>query len=159
MNEQITVIGNVATEPHLRHTSAGIPVTSFRLAVSSRRFHRERNEWVEADTNWYQISAFRNLATHSQLSFQKGDRVIISGKLKIKEWETASKRGTSVEIDADALGHDLLWGTSNFSRASRDGVDRRIDPAVGSESDQAWSEAETAEHGQVTTSELLETPF
>ena len=67
-------------------------------------------------TNWYTVSAFRQLAVHAQQSLHKGQRVIVTGRLRVSTWENASGKGTSVDIDAEAIGHDLLWGTSDFRR-------------------------------------------
>ncbi|PII81310.1 hypothetical protein BMH32_01120 [Leucobacter sp. OLJS4] len=116
MSTPISVVGTVATVPKLIRTGAGVPLCSFRLASSERRYDRERGEWVEGGTNWYSITAFRSLAEHSHYSFQKGDRVFVSGRLRVRSWENKERSGTSVEIEADALGHELRWGTSRFAR-------------------------------------------
>ncbi len=119
MSDLITITGNIATEPERRRTATGVPVTTFRLASSQRHFDRAKSEWVETSTNWYSVSAFRDLAEHVGDSLHKGERVILTGRLRLREWETAAKRGLSVEIDADAIGHDLRWGTSRYLRAAR----------------------------------------
>lgn len=126
MSDLITITGNVATEPERRQTATGVPVTTFRLASSQRHFDRAKNEWIETSTNWYSVSAFRQLAEHVGASLHKGERVILTGRLRLREWETTVKRGLSVEIDAEAIGHDLRWGTTTFERALRpgDGVHR-----------------------------------
>lgn len=116
MSDHITVIGNIATEPERRQTSTGVPVISFRLATTQRHRDERSGQWVDGATNWYTVSAFRRLAEHAHASLQKGQRVIVTGKLKLRAWETSAKRGLDVEIDADAIGHDLLWGTSVFQR-------------------------------------------
>lgn len=125
MSTPISVVGTIATVPKLIRTGAGVPLCSFRLASSERRYDRERGDWVEGGTNWYSITAFRSLAEHSHYSFQKGDRVFVSGKLRVRNWENKERSGTSVEIEADALGHELRWGTSRFARQTsvqRDGA-------------------------------------
>lgn len=157
MNEQITVVGNVASDPQLRHTGSGVPVVSFRLAVSSRRYNRERNEWVEGATNWYQVSAFRNLANNAKMSFQKGDRVLVSGRLKIKDWETSNNRGTNVEIEAEALGHDLLWGSSSFTKANKAADSQDESEAQRADDQQQW--AEPGEQDFSASKEMSSTPF
>lgn len=116
MSTPISVVGTIATVPKLIRTGAGVPLCSFRLASSERRYDRERGDWVESGTNWYSITAFRSLAEHSHYSFQKGDRVLVSGRLRVRNWENKERSGTSVEIEADALGHELRWGTSRFAR-------------------------------------------
>lgn len=111
----ITITGNIATEPEDRARGA-TPITSFRLASTQRRFDKESNRWVDAHTNWFTVSAFRQLAVHALRSLHKGQRVIVTGKLKVRTWENASGKGTSVDIEADAIGPDLLWGTADFRK-------------------------------------------
>lgn len=114
MSDHITVIGNIATEPERRQTSTGVCVMSFRLASTQRHRDDRTGQWVDGSTNWYTVSAFRQLAEHALESLQKGQRVIVTGKLRLRSWETSAKKGLDVEIDADGLGHDLRWGTSTF---------------------------------------------
>ncbi|MFE1644966.1 single-stranded DNA-binding protein [Microbacterium sp. P01] len=116
MSDTITVTGNIATDPELKHTPAGIPIVTFRVASSQRRFDKSTSSWVEGSTNWYSVSAFRGLADHAHRSLRKGNRVVLTGRLKIREWDTGAKKGTTAEIEVDAIGHDLLWGTTVFQR-------------------------------------------
>jgi len=62
------------------------------------------------------VTAFRQLAINSAGSVAKGDRVIVSGKLRVRDWDNGERAGTSVEIEADGLGHDMSWGSSVFTR-------------------------------------------
>lgn len=116
MSESFTVTGLVATTPRHLVTQEGLPITSFRLASSKRRFDRTKKIWVEGETNWFTINSFRQLAINSASSISKGDRIVVSGRLKVRDWDNGERSGTSVEIEADCLGHDLVWGTSEFSR-------------------------------------------
>ncbi len=116
MSEFITVSGLVATTPRHLVTQDGLPITSFRLAAAHRRFDRKENKWVDGETNWFTITAFRQLAINAAGSISKGERVIISGKLRVRDWDNGERAGNSVEIEADALGHDITWGTSVFTR-------------------------------------------
>ncbi|WP_339619962.1 single-stranded DNA-binding protein [uncultured Salinibacterium sp.] len=116
MSDTITVSGLVATTPRHIVTSEGLPITSFRLASTQRRFDRSNQRWVDGETNWYTVTAFRQLAINSATSIGKGDRVVLAGRLRIREWENADRSGTNIEIEADSLGHDLMWGTAQFSR-------------------------------------------
>lgn len=72
---------------------------------------------MDGDTNWYTVTAFRRLAVHTVGSVFKGQRVLVTGRLRVREWQTDDKSGIAIEIDADALGHDLTFGTSAFTRA------------------------------------------
>lgn len=121
MSDTITVTGNIATEPEFKHTPTGVPITSFRVASSQRRFDRTTGTWIDGLTNYYTVSTFRSLAEHAHTSFKKGDRVLLTGRVRMREWDNGTKRGTSVEIDAEAIGHDLLWGTTTFRRTSPSG--------------------------------------
>ena len=72
-------------------------------------------------TNWYTVTAFRELAINASRSLNKGDRVVTSGRVKVRDWTTDERTGTSIEVEADSLGHDLLWGTSSYEKAANKG--------------------------------------
>lgn len=116
MSESFTVSGLVATTPRHLVTQEGLPITSFRLASSKRRYDRSKKTWVDGETNWFTITSFRQLAINSASSVSKGDRIVVCGKLKVRDWDNGERSGTSVEIEAESLGHDLVWGTTEFNR-------------------------------------------
>ena len=107
-------------------TQDGLPITSFRLASSQRRFDRSQNRWIDGETNWFTVTCFRQLAINTSESINKGDRIVATGKLRVRDWDNGERSGTSVEIDADAIGHDLSWGTATFIRTI---LVRETDPA------------------------------
>lgn len=117
MTDIITLTGLVATSPRHITTSEGLAITSFRLASNQRRFDRGQNAWVDGDTNWYTITAFRQLGVHAASSIEKGQRVIVTGRVRIRDWESGEKSGTTVEVDAESIGHDLTWGRASFTRS------------------------------------------
>ena len=117
MSDTITLTGLVATTPRHLVTSEGLAITSFRLASTQRKFDRGEQKWVDADTNWYTITTFRQLAINVVGSVAKGQRVVVTGRLRVRDWKTDEKAGTTIEIDAEALGHDLSWGTATFTRS------------------------------------------
>ena len=131
MTDTITITGNVATEPEHKRTAGGVTITTFRLASGQRRYDRTANAWVDSGTNWYSVSAFRGLADHAFHSLRKGDRVLLTGRLKLREWDNGTKRGTAIEIDAEAIGHDLRWGTTTFAKDGQ---------TAASESERTWPE-------------------
>ena len=139
MNDIITVCGIVATEPRHLVTDTGIAITSMRLASPSRRWDRTTSSWVNGATNWYTVTAFRSLAANVHKSVKKGDRIVVCGRVRIRPWERDGRGGTSVEVDADALGHDLAWGISNWIKVPRHvgdpstvpGTTPRVDPRTG----------------------------
>jgi single-strand DNA-binding protein len=118
MTDTIFLTGLVATTPRHLTTSEGLAITSFRMASSQRRFDRATERWVDGDTNWYTVSTFRALANNTAESVQKGDRVLLQGRLRIRDWESTDRAGTTVEVEADYIGHDLSYGTASFRRVS-----------------------------------------
>ncbi len=117
MTDSITLTGLVATAPRHIVTSEGLPITSFRLASTQRRFDRSQERWIDGETNWYTITTFRQLAINSAGSVGKGDRVVVAGRLRVRDWENGERTGTNIDVEADAVGHDLSWGTAVFSRS------------------------------------------
>jgi len=130
MSENITVAGLVATTPRHLITQDGLPITSFRLASSHRKFDREQNKWVDGETNWFTVTVFRQLAINASTSIAKGERIVATGKLRVRDWDNGERAGTSVEIEADHLGHDLFWGTSSFTRTVLVAEDAGVDLEV-----------------------------
>jgi single-strand DNA-binding protein len=104
----ITTTGLVATTPRYLITAEGLEILSFRLASTVS----------DSITNWYTITAFRELATSCRDSIEKGHRVVVSGNLKIRDWDNGERTGTSVEVEADVIGHDLNYGTTTFTRTN-----------------------------------------
>ncbi len=120
MNDIITtVIGNAVTDVSLRTTSTGASVASFRIASNSRRFDKSTKTWIEQDPSYLSVSAWSQLAENVALSVHKGQALVATGKLKVRQWQDADKSGTNVEIDATAIGHDLNRGTSEFTKVKR----------------------------------------
>ena len=131
MTDTITLTGLVATDPRHVVTSEGLAITSFRLASTQRRFDRSQEKWIDGDTNWYTITTFRQLAMNSAGSVKKGERVVVTGRLRIREWQSGERTGLNIDVEADAVGHDLSWGTSTFSRSiSATSVAADPDPAA-----------------------------
>ncbi|MEY2816180.1 MAG: hypothetical protein RJA78_756 [Actinomycetota bacterium] len=116
MSDSFSVTGLVATTPRHLVTQDGLPITSFRLAASTKKFDKQTNRWTEGETNWFTVTSFRQLAINSATSVSKGDRVLVMGKLRVRDWDNGERAGTSVEIEAETLGHDLVWGSSTFVR-------------------------------------------
>jgi single-strand DNA-binding protein len=115
--EQIHVAGIVATTPRHLVTQDGLPITSFRLAASQRRYDKAQNKWIDGETNWYTITSFRQLAVNASQSISKGDRISVAGRIRVRDWDNGDRAGTSVEVEATHLGHDLAWGTSVYTRS------------------------------------------
>ena len=117
MTDILSITGLVATTPRHLVTSDGLPIASFRLASTQRRYDRGAQKWIDAETNWYTVTTFRQLAINIVGSIEKGQRVVVTGRLRVRDWQTGDRAGTNVEIDADAVGHDLAWGTAVYTRS------------------------------------------
>ena len=116
MADSITVLGNIATVPEPGRTTTGLATLGFRMATNHRR-QDGTGAWVDAITNWFEVRAYRSLAENAAASLSKGDPVIVTGRLRLREWEgKEGRRGTSVEIDAESIGPDLRRGRSVFHR-------------------------------------------
>lgn len=116
MTDIITITGVVGTDPKHTVTNGGLAITSFRLASTRRVFDRAKGTWEDGETNWFTVSAFRQLASNASLSIRKGERVIVRGRLRLRAWETGERSGTAVEIEADSIGHDLAWCVTSYAK-------------------------------------------
>jgi single-strand DNA-binding protein len=116
VTDTVTLAGVVATKPENVRTSTGLTVTNFRLASSQRRFDRATSTWVEGDTNWYTVNAYRWMANNVANSLEIGNHVVLTGRLRVRNWSSGDKRGTAIEVDVDSIGHDLAFGVSHFTR-------------------------------------------
>lgn len=121
MSDNITVRGFVATEIKSSTTPGGVATASFRLGSTARRYDRASNTWVDGHTNWFTVQGYRQLAGNMGCSIRKGQRVIIVGRLKLRSWEKEGRIYHAVEIDAESVGHDLMWGSANFIRNAGNG--------------------------------------
>ena len=135
MADTITTTGIIATDPRHVVTSEGLAITSFRLAATQRYFDRKANAFVDGETNWYTVTAFRGLAINAVISLTKGDRLLVRGRLRIREWSDGERSGRVVEIEADAIGHDLNWGTAAFARQREQTVPVETDEAEAVETE------------------------
>jgi len=130
----VTILGNLVAEPQSRQTKGGIPFTAFRIA-STPRFRNREGLYEDGQTSYYSVTAFRSLATNLAASLRKGDPVIVQGRQRVSTWQREDQSwGTSVEIEATAVGHDLCRGTSEFTKSTRASTvpegDRMGDAAV-----------------------------
>lgn len=115
----VTVCGNVATQPQTYSGDQWV-IVQFRMAHTSRRYDRNQGGWVDGPTDWFGVKASKALATHVAMSINKGDRVIVHGRLHVSQWRTADGEArSSIILDADAIGHDLTFGTATFTKSTR----------------------------------------
>ncbi|HEX2705705.1 MAG TPA: single-stranded DNA-binding protein [Candidatus Lustribacter sp.] len=134
MNESfVTVCGNVVAKPEVRTAKTGTQFATFRVASTSRRKSQDGSAFVDGPTNFVNVVAFRGLGANVTASLERGHPVIVYGRLRVKQWTKDDRSGTSVEIDAYNVGHDLNRGTTAYSRQMRslgDTNDRLSDEAV-----------------------------
>jgi single-strand DNA-binding protein len=130
MSDNITVRGFVATEIRSSTTPGGVAAASFRLGSTYRRYDRTSNTWVDGNTNWFTVQGYRQLAGNIGCSVKKGQRVIVVGRLKMRSWEKDGRVYHDAEIDADSVGHDLMWGSANFTRTAGAGKQGAATPGA-----------------------------
>ncbi len=122
MSNNVTLIGNLVEDPELRFTPSGVAMTKIRLAVN-RRWRGQDGEWQE-DTSFFTGTVWRDQAEYVAESLQKGMRVIVTGRLEQRSWETeAGDRRSVVEIQIDEIGPSLRWATASVTKAQRSGGD------------------------------------
>jgi len=114
----VTITGNLTDDPEVTFTGSGQAVCNFRLAVTPRV--KDGDSWRDGDTSFFRITAWRQLAEHIGDSLSKGDRVIVTGQLRMRAWETpeGDKRQV-VEVTAEEAGPSLKWATAKPERASK----------------------------------------
>lgn len=118
----ITVIGNLVADPELRFTPSGAAVANFRIASTPRTFDRQANEWKDGEALFLTCSAWRDMAENVAESLTRGSRVIVSGRLKSRSYETKEgEKRTVMELDVDEIGPSLRYATAKVAKTSRGG--------------------------------------
>ncbi len=127
-----TVIGNLTRDPEIRYTREGQATTQLGVAVNRRWQNRETQEWEEA-TSFFDVICWRELAENVALSLAKGMRVVVTGRLEQRSWETEEgERRTKVEIVADEVGPGLRFATADVQRVERPVIEPTdVDAPVG----------------------------
>lgn len=116
----ITVVGNLTADPELRFTPSGAAVANFTVASTSRFLDKQTQEWKDGDTAFIRCSVWRQYAENVAESLTKGTRVVVTGRLKIRQYETREGgKGTSVECDVDEVGPALRYATAKVNRVAR----------------------------------------
>jgi single-strand DNA-binding protein len=144
MNETyVTIKGRLTADPNVRTTRAGAPMTKIRIAQSARRpVPGQPGQWEDTEASFYDVVTYRSLAANIAVSLRRGQPVTVHGKQRIVSWQREDgSTWYGVEIEADAVGHDLTFGTTAFSKV---GMGR---PA------ESWSPGEGADGGLADTGE------
>lgn len=119
MDNTVTVVGNLTRDPELRYTPSGQTIATFGLAVNRRWQNRQTQEWEE-QTSFFDIKAWANLAENVAESIQRGTRVVVTGRLEQRSWETDNgDKRSKVEVVADDIAPSLRWATAQVQKIDR----------------------------------------
>jgi len=137
----ITVVGNLTNDPELRFTPSGAAVASFTIASNSRYLDKTTNEWKDSDPVYMRCSVWRQYAENVAESLTKGTRVIATGRLKQRSYETREgEKRTVVEMEVDDVGPALRNATAKVNRIAREGGGFSGGaPAGGAPADDPWA--------------------
>ena len=139
----ITVVGNLTSDPELRYTQTGLAVANFTIASTPRTFDRASNDWKDGDALFLRASVWREFAEHVAGSLSKGARVIATGRLKQRNYETKEgEKRTSFEIEIDEIGPSLRYATAQVTRTTSGGGGggaRGGQGQVGQGGDEPWA--------------------
>jgi len=118
----ITVIGNLTNDPELRFTPSGSAVANFTIASTPRTFDRQSNEWKDGETLFLRAAVWREAAENVAESLTKGMRVIVTGRLKSRSYETKEgEKRTVIELEVDEIGPSLRYANAKVTRTQRSG--------------------------------------
>jgi single-strand DNA-binding protein len=148
----ITVVGNLTADPELRFTPSGAAVASFTIASTPRTFDRNSNEWKDGEALFLRCSLWRQAAENAAESLTRGMRVIASGRLKQRSYETREgEKRTVIELDVDEIGPSLKYASAKVNRTQRGSSSGGGFGASGSDggapSDDPWGSAPPAGGG------------
>jgi single-strand DNA-binding protein len=119
----ITVVGNLTADPELRFTAAGAAVASFTVASTPRTFDRQSGEWKDGEALFLRCNIWRQAAENTAESLTRGMRVIVTGRLRQRSFETREgEKRTVMEMDVDEIGPSLRYATAKVNRATRQGA-------------------------------------
>lgn len=118
----ITVVGNLVDDPELRFTPSGAAVANFRIASTPRTFDRQSNEWKDGDALFLRCNIWREAAENVAESLTRGARVVVTGRLRQRSFETREgEKRTVVELEVDEVGPSLRYATAKVNKVSRGG--------------------------------------
>lgn len=113
----ITLTGTIATAPAARTLPSGRACASFRLAVNHWRIDKDTGEFIDDGTSWFSVDCYGDLASNSSMTLQPGTAVIVTGSLKIRQWDNGDRSGIAPTVVADHIGPDLRYGTAHYRRS------------------------------------------
>lgn len=136
----VTVVGNLTADPELRFTNSGVALATFTIASTPRTYDRASNEWKDGEALFLRASVWREFAEHVASSLTKGSRVIATGRLKQRSYETkeGDKRST-IELEVDEIGPSLRYATAQITRSQARGAVGGVGAAAGAAAAEPWS--------------------
>ena len=144
----ITVVGNLTADPELRYTQSGLAVANFTIASTPRSFDRASNDWKDGEALFLRASCWREFAEHVAGSLTKGSRVIATGRLKQRSYETKEgEKRTAIELEIDEIGPSLRYATAQVTRASGGSSSGGARPQGGAVADEPWAASAPASGG------------
>jgi single-strand DNA-binding protein len=117
----ITIVGNLTDDPEMRFTPSGTAVVKFSVAVNHERFDKEKNQYVDAGTDFHRVTAWQYLAENIAATLQKGSRVVVFGDLAQRHWtdEKTNEKRSMWEVTARAAGPDLTFATAVVTKTAK----------------------------------------
>ncbi|MFZ8871539.1 MAG: single-stranded DNA-binding protein [Candidatus Nanopelagicaceae bacterium] len=157
---QITLIGNLTNDPELRFTPSGAAVAKFTVASTPRYMDRQTNEWKDGDTLFLQCQIWRQAAENVAETLTRGMRVIVSGRLKQRSYETKEgEKRTVFEVEVDEVGPSLRNATAKVTKTTRQGGNSGGFSAPTESSDDSWSSTTSVGGGWTSTTSDEQPPF
>jgi single-strand DNA-binding protein len=119
-DNQVVIVGNLTRDPELRYTPNGAALVKFGVAVSRRVKDDATGQWKDADTSFFDVTAWRSLAENVAETLTQGTRVVVVGRLRTNTWETPEgERRSKVEIEAEEVGPSLKWASAKIEKQGR----------------------------------------
>ena len=117
---RVVLVGNLTRDPELRYTPNGAALVKFGVAVSRRVKDDATGQWKDADTSFFDVTAWRSLAENVAETLTQGNRVVVVGRLRTNSWETPEgEKRSKIEIEAEEVGPSLKWASAKIERQSR----------------------------------------
>ena len=157
----ITVVGNLTGDPELRYTQNGLAVANFTIASTPRTFDRASNDWKDGEALFLRASVWREFAEHVAGSLTKGSRVVATGRLRQRSYETKEgEKRTSIELEVDEIGPSLRYATAQVTRASSgsSGGGGRGQVSGGNSGDEPWAASAPASANSGAGADVWNTP-
>lgn len=145
----INVVGTLTSDPELRFTPAGAAVANFTVASNERRLNKQTGSWEDGAATFLRCSVWRQAAENVAESLHRGDRVMVTGSLRQREYEKDGQKRTAFELDVDEVGPSLKWASAKVAKVSRSSDGGQAHGRSGSSSagDDPWGSAPSGPTG------------